>query len=87
MNTDRYQIFFDEKDELPHNRFTEICDPNCHEWINKIPIKSMKSKLNSLTGRKSIEEDWENSTEFNTKEQISIDFASTIFFFKLAYVE
>lgn len=68
-NTDRFQIYHDKKDELPHNRFMEISDFHCYEWINTSPMESMKSKLDNFTVRESIEEDWETLTKFNMKEQ------------------
>jgi len=47
----------------------EISDFHCHEWIDISSVMIMKNKLDNLTGREFIEEDWEASHEFSTKEK------------------
>jgi len=51
------------------SKFMEISDFHCHEWIDISSVMIMKNKLDTLTGREFIEEDWEGSNEFSTKEQ------------------
>ena len=63
----------------------KISDLNCYEGINTSPIESVKSKLDSSTGREYIEEDWETWLNSTRRSRISVNFA-TIFFFELAYI-
>ena len=56
----------------------EISDFHCHEWINISSVMTMKTNLDTLTGREFIEEDWEHSNELATSYLSLFDVNSTM---------
>ena len=47
----RFQIYLIKNDEIVHDKFMEISDFCCHEWIDISSVMIMKTNLDTLMGR------------------------------------